>query len=132
MATLLSQLTPKINTGLQTSKVQRNASKLSFLYYKANSGLWVKYWCVLESSCIFCFDSPEHIESAAFIVDVQGCEVRQTSNKSKNFTFEIFQRDSEKRFEFAGESTYVMHAWMRLVKIAAAGLVSKKGAISQR
>lgn len=130
METVFSQLTPKIKHRnkptaalLQTNEVQKNASKSSSLYYKANSGLWVKYWCVLESSNIFCFDSPEHVDSA-FVVDVQGCDVRRTSHKTKNFTFEIFKRDPEQHFEFAGESTYVMYAWMRVIKIAS-GLETK-------
>ena len=67
---------------------------------------------------IYCFNSPED-GIANFSVETQGCEIRRTSCKSKSFTFDVFNRAAEKHHEFAGESTYVMYAWMRVLKIAA-------------
>lgn len=125
MTSVLSQLTPKVSKRRNTSnapmipidEVEKNVSKSSCLYFKANTGLWVKQWCVLQCSVLLCFNSPQEAE-ACFTVDVTGCEVRRTSSQSKNFTFEVFNRALDKHFEFAGESAYVMYAWMRVLKIA--------------
>ncbi|CAB3995109.1 Hypothetical predicted protein, partial [Paramuricea clavata] len=127
MTDVLAQITPKLKRRSHSSigssteagnDTRKNAVKSSFLYYKANSGLWVKYWCVLDSGSIYCFTSPED-GVACFSVEIQGCEIRRTSCKSKNFTFDVFHRAADKHHEFAGESTYVMYAWMRVLKIAA-------------
>ena len=126
MTDVLSQITPKLKRRSQSSAgsleadndVHKNAVKSSFLYYKANSGLWVKYWCVLDSAVIYCFNSPED-GTASFSVEIAGSEIRRTSCKSKNFTFDVFHRAADQHHEFAGDSTYVMYAWMRVLKIAA-------------
>jgi hypothetical protein len=127
MTDVLAQITPKLKRRSHSSigssaeagsDTRKNAVKSSFLYYKANSGLWVKYWCVLDSAVIYCFTSPED-GVACFSVEIQGCEIRRTSCKSKKFTFDVFLRAVDKHHEFAGESTYVMYAWMRVLKIAA-------------
>ena len=77
----------------------------------------MKYWCVLDSVVIYCYKSPED-GVANFSVEIQGCEIRRTSCKSKNFTFGVFNRTADKTYEFAGESAYVMYAWMRVLKTA--------------
>lgn len=126
MTDVLSQITPKLKRRSQSSagslevgnEVHKNAVKSSFLYYKANSGLWVKYWCVLDSAVIYCFNSPED-DKASLSVEIPGSEIRRTSCKSKNFTFDVFHRAADQHHEFAGDSTYVMYAWMRVLKIAA-------------
>ncbi|XP_028394372.1 uncharacterized protein LOC114518533 isoform X2 [Dendronephthya gigantea] len=125
MTDVFLQITPKLKRTSQSSVgahetdncVIKNG-KSSFLYYKASSGLWVKYWCVLDLAVIYCFNSPED-SVARFSVEIHGCEIRRTSCKSKNFTFDVFNRNADKHYEFAGESTYVMYAWMRVLKIAA-------------
>jgi hypothetical protein len=127
MTDVLSQITPKLKRRSHSSigsveagnnETRKNAAKSSFLYYKANSGLWVKYWCVLDAVVIYCFSSPED-GVACFSVEIRGCEIRRTSCKSKHYTFAVFNRAADKTHEFAGESTYVMYAWMRVLKIAA-------------
>lgn len=125
MTNVLSQITPKhkrrsqssVGTQETNSDGHKNAVKSSFLYYKASSGLWVKYWCVLDSAVINCFTSPED-GVASFSVEINGCEIRRTSCKTKHYTFGVFNRILDKHHEFAGESTYVMYAWMRVLKIS--------------
>lgn len=67
---------------------------------------------------IYCFNSPED-SVARFTVEIHGCEIRRTSCKSKNFTFDVFKRNADRHHEFAGESAYVMYAWMKVLKMAA-------------
>lgn len=121
------QITPKLNRGRYSSigtdeaspdtQKHSTAVKSSLLYYKASSGLWEKYWCVLDTTVIYGYYSPEDSEPA-FSVKIPGCEIRRTSCKSKKFSFGVFDRTTEKHDEFAAESTHVMYAWMRVLNIA--------------
>ena len=104
--------------------LQKTTTKCSFLHYKTSTGLWVKFWCVLESATIHCFYSQEDVTSN-FKVQINGCEVQRTTCKTKNYTFNIFDRRNDKHNEFAAESSYVMYGWMRVLKIAA-GSTTKK------